>query len=87
MNKAQRRIGVGAVGLFVVASLFPPWLIPSGSGGFRLWRSLFNPPPYESVRIDWVIIGFEWFVILIAACVLMWLFRQGQSSDGGRGGG
>jgi hypothetical protein len=81
MNKARRLVVIGAVGLFLVLSLFPPWVYPYGSGTIREWRLLFVPPTSSgSAMIDWVILGFEWFVVVVAAGVLLWVFRQGQSS-------
>ncbi len=33
------------------------------------------------MRIDWLILGFEWLVLVIAASVLVWLFRQGYGAE------
>ena len=81
MNKNQRLIVIGAVGFFLLLNLFPPWLVPYGTGNetIRSWSLLFNPPSQSgAVSIDWLILGFEWLVAVIAASILVWLFRQGH---------
>ncbi len=39
MNKNQRLIVIGAVCFFLLLNLFPPWLVPYGSGNetIRSW--------------------------------------------------
>jgi hypothetical protein len=78
----QRLFALVGVAAFVIASLWPPWTVAADLtwGQQRVWGLLFKPP-FEALQIDWPILAFEWFVILVATVILVWVFRGQSKSD------
>ena len=85
MNKTQRGVVFTAVFFFVAAALYPPFVVETAGGDtMRNWYLLFSGPPshYAVTDIDWGILVFEWCVILIAACSLLWASsRESRSTE------
>ena len=85
MNKMQRGVVFVAVFFFVVAAIYPPFVVKNQAGGsMRNWYPLFSGPParYDAGNIDWGILVFEWCVIFVAACSLIWASgRSAQSTE------
>lgn len=87
MNKMQRVVVFVAVFFFVFAAVYPPFIVKTQQGHqMRNWYLLFSGPPerYDAVDMDWGTLLFEWCVVFMAACPLIWVLGGRAQSTGER---
>lgn len=79
MNQKQKIVCGAAVALFVLAGIFPPWVVKTSTLArvvvFKGW--LLSPPyggKYDS-RPCMSILAIEWILVSVTACVIALLLK------------